>query len=196
MENNNNDSAATLFASPERTDPETLDRQVLLFCNNMLLADVADAVPNFLMVLNKQREVVYANKQVIKLLQAKSMDDIKGKRPGELFNCTYADKMPAGCGTSEFCQVCGAVNAILGAQDGFQSVKECHLLTKDSIAYTMQVWATPYKCEGETFVLFLLMDISDEKRRQSLERLFFHDIMNSAGGISGLAAILTRQAPP
>jgi Histidine kinase-, DNA gyrase B-, and HSP90-like ATPase len=192
----NKEVVTTHFASAERTDPEKLDQQVSLFCNSMLLSEVADAVPNLLMVLNGQREVVYANQQVVDILQAKSIDELKGKRPGELFNCAYADRMPGGCGTSEFCQVCGAVGAILGAQDGIQTIKECRLLTKNNIAYTMQAWATPYECNGDKFVIFLFMDVSDEKRRQSLERLFYHDIMNSAGGISGLASILMSGDPP
>jgi signal transduction histidine kinase len=33
-------------------------------------------------------------------------------------------------------------------------------------------------------------DISDEKRRQVLERVFFHDALNAAGGIRGLLEIL------
>ena len=32
---------------------------------------------------------------------------------------------------------------------------------------------------------------SDEKRRQVLERVFFHDIMNTAGGISTMAGMLS-----
>ena len=186
----------THFAAPERTDSLELDRQVSLFHNELLLAELGDAVPNLMMVLNRQREVVYANKQLLDVLGVKSIDEIKGQRPGELFNCEYADKMPAGCGTSEFCQVCGAVGAILGAQDGLQSSQECHLLTKENMAYTMQAWATPYVFEGNAYVIFLLVDISEQKRRQSLERLFYHDIMNSAGGISGLASILMLRRKP
>ncbi len=191
-----NATLETHFAAPERTDSVELNRQVSLFHNELLLAEFGDAVPNLMMVLNRQREVVYANKQLLDVLGVRSIDEIKGQRPGELFNCEYADNMPAGCGTSEFCQVCGAVGAILGAQDGSQSSQECHLLTKENMAYTMQAWATPYIFEGNTYVIFLLIDISDQKRRQSLERLFYHDIMNSAGGISGLASILMRRKKP
>jgi signal transduction histidine kinase len=36
------------------------------------------------------------------------------------------------------------------------------------------------------------VDISNEKRRKVLERIFFHDILNTAGAISGLAELLVE----
>lgn len=40
-----------------------------------------------------------------------------------------------------------------------------------------------------------LLDIGDEKRRQALERIFFHDILNSAGGARNLVDILLNEVP-
>jgi len=37
---------------------------------------------------------------------------------------------------------------------------------------------------------FAIADISDEKRRRALERIFFHDILNYAGGLRGLVDLL------
>jgi hypothetical protein len=53
-----------------------------------------------------------------------------------------------------------------------------------------RVTATPYIEKGTEYTIFAIHDISNEKRRQTLERVFFHDVMNSAGGISGLSSIL------
>jgi signal transduction histidine kinase len=39
------------------------------------------------------------------------------------------------------------------------------------------------------------MDISHEKRRRVLERIFFHDIMNSAGSLKGWVQMLDSTAP-
>jgi signal transduction histidine kinase len=38
--------------------------------------------------------------------------------------------------------------------------------------------------------LFVMRDVSAEKRRTVLERLFFHDLINTVGGIHGLAELL------
>jgi K+-sensing histidine kinase KdpD len=39
-------------------------------------------------------------------------------------------------------------------------------------------------------------DISSEKRRQNLERIFFHDILNSAGNLNGLLSLLKEGSDP
>jgi signal transduction histidine kinase len=95
-----------------------------------------------------------------------------------------------GCGTTQFCSVCGAVNAILEAQQGTQSAKECRIITNENEALDLQVTATPYYLNKDQYIFFAIADISSEKRRQTLERVFFHDILNSAGGISGLSSIM------
>ena len=46
------------------------------------------------------------------------------------------------------------------------------------------------------FYILVLQDISDEKRRSALERIFFHDLLNTAGGLNGLLTILKEGADP
>ena len=45
---------------------------------------------------------------------------------------------------------------------------------------------------GEEFLIVALEDISGEKRRGVLERTFFHDILNTCGGVQGLADLLAE----
>ena len=44
--------------------------------------------------------------------------------------------------------------------------------------------------------MLTVQDSSDEKRRRALERVFFHDIMNIAGGLAGLASVLRHASSP
>ena len=44
-------------------------------------------------------------------------------------------------------------------------------------------------------MLFAAADISHEKRRSVLERIFFHDILNTAGGMMGVAELLRTGSP-
>jgi signal transduction histidine kinase len=113
-----------------------------------------------------------------------------GKRPGEAVNCAHAFQETGGCGTTEFCRSCGAVNAILESYCGIQSVKECRISTTNNDALDLKVTVTPMSFENEEFSIFVIEDISDEKRRQILERIFFHDVLNSAGGIAGLTDLI------
>ena len=48
---------------------------------------------------------------------------------------------------------------------------------------------------GEEFVVCVLTDISDQKRRLALEKIFFHDISNTAMAISGRAELLSSADP-
>jgi len=40
------------------------------------------------------------------------------------------------------------------------------------------------------------MDISDQKRRRALERIFFHDILNTAGSLVNITELLSKREPP
>ena len=52
-----------------------------------------------------------------------------------------------------------------------------------------RVSAVPFSFSGEEFTVCALHDITDEKRRQVLECIFFHDILNAAK-TKGMAEIL------
>lgn len=180
----------TDYASAERASAEVLKRQSRLLVQNSVLTQVADSVSSIVAVLNKERQVVYGNKLFLDRFGANKDKTLVGMRPGEVFLCIHASKSKHGCGTTRFCTVCGAVNAILEAQKGIQSEKECRITTNENDALDLRVTATPYIIDGIQYIFFAASDISDEKRRKTLERVFFHDILNSAGGISGLTSIM------
>ena len=100
----------------------------------------------------------------------------------------------AGCGTTEFCSTCGAVRAILDGLAGNESVQECRIGVESGDSLDLRVRATPLKLADKQFVVFAVVDISHEKRREALERIFFHDVLNTAGGVNGYAYLLTLGA--
>jgi signal transduction histidine kinase len=52
------------------------------------------------------------------------------------------------------------------------------------------VRATPAIIEGSRFTILSMRDISGEKRRQALEQVFFHDVLNTVTGLRGWAELL------
>ena len=71
------------------------------------------------------------------------------------------------------------------------------MLDKDGCtALDLDVMATPVTIGEEVFTVLALRDVSSEKRRYVMERVFFHDVLNSAGGIRGLAALLQDGTTP
>ncbi len=191
MESSN--QTGTYFAPAERSSREIIEAENRLFKSERLFIEVLNAVSGIFLVLNNDRQIVYANEVFLKLLSARSEEEILGKRPGEALGCIHAHETPAGCGTSESCSVCGAVNAILNSQRNQEkSLLETRITTSTDeflVSWDMFVSSGPLTLSGTTFYLLTLNDISNEKRRQNLERMFFHDILNSAGSLNGLLSI-------
>jgi PAS domain-containing protein len=149
-----------------------------------------DQLPHAVLLINRHRQIVYANPAAAPLLTDKSVEDVIGLRPGEALNCRHSDETPGGCGTTEFCSQCGANRTLRAGQRGEHASDECRITSRtlgDDL--DLRVWAAPLSVGGEALTLFTLLDISDEKRREMLERVFFHDVLNTAGGIQGMASL-------
>ena len=180
----------TLFAPAERASLQELQHQSELFERYAWLTDVMAGVPDIFMVLNQYRQIVFANRAVFRQLNIMDKAAMFGLRPGEALDCVHASESDGGCGTTEFCRECGAVHAIMNSLGGRECVQECRIARRNGDALDLRVSATPVTLEDQEFVMFAVNDISNEKRRRVLERLFFHDILNTAGGMLGIAEIL------
>ncbi|WP_243358408.1 PAS domain-containing sensor histidine kinase [Fundidesulfovibrio terrae] len=183
-------------APAERGSPELVREQNALLQRNFI-ATTLDAIPVVLLVLNQHRQIVLANAQAERTT-GRDRQDLVGLRPGEAFGCVHAYGEPAGCGTTEFCSRCGALRSILAGMEGKKSVQECSFLRRKEFgieAVDLQVSSSPIQVEGNSFVMFCIQDQSDLKRRRTLERLFFHDMLNTAGGLKGLMDILRSEVP-
>lgn len=188
----------THFAPAEREPRSEVRRQSRLFPHSPVLARFLDAVPSIVTVLNRQRQIVFANRRLFEFLgiAPSATDAVYGRRPGEVLACSHAFEEAGGCGTTRFCSACGAVKAILSSQKMAADMQECRIIqTPCGRALELRAWATPLRVEEELFTIFVAVDIGHEKRRIMLERLFFHDVLNTAGGLKG-AVELIRGANP
>lgn len=156
------------------------------------MRQLIDAIPGLVALLNAERQILLANSTWVELAQQLGKGAFAGMKTGEFLSCQWAFKSEAGCGTTEACRSCGATRAILGAQAGARSEKECRIATVTRTSYDFRVTASPFEWQGRNYVLMILSDISDEKRRQVLEKIFFHDMLNTAGSVSGIAALIAE----
>ncbi len=183
----------TDYASAFRFDSPQLKRQSTLIRSAGRITDVLDATPYIAMVINTARQIVYGNSELCSYI-GRETDEIIGERPGELLGCTIAHDHPGGCGTGKNCRFCGAVAAILEAiKTGERVTREAGLLIKQKegfIAFDTSVTASPFNIENEQFLIVFFDDISSRKKREGLERTFFHDVMNTASGLKNLALYL------
>ncbi|MBX3085249.1 MAG: GHKL domain-containing protein [Anaerolineae bacterium] len=180
----------TEFAPAERASDSQIERDAQYFEQVYLVDTMLDAVPDIVLVLNKQRQIVFANEACLQQFGLTERRMALGKRPGELVGCAHSTELQAGCGTSEFCRTCGAVTAVMSSLRGVEAVQECRISLATGDALDLQVWAKPLVVNDEIFSVFSAKDISNEKRRQALERIFFHDVLNTAGAVSMCAEVL------
>ena len=182
----------TAFLPAERAPAEKLAAQIEYFRQYPALEQFVDAVPDIYLILNEERQIVFANERMLELMPEKDWTLIGGLRPGEALNCVHASETDGGCGTTEFCRTCGAAQAILSSLNGAATVKECRIIQKDGNALDLRVWTTPTDINDTRFTIFSVQDIASEKRRRVLERLFFHDILNTAGVLRGVSELLAE----
>lgn len=187
----------TLFAPAERASAEQLKLDAQVLADAGIVDHLTYVIPTILLVLNKQRQVVYSNRRLLEVLHVDSLDAVFGLRPGELLDCIHAHNPCHGCGTTEFCRHCGAVKAILKSQHEKVGVEaECRITTASGKALEFKVWASPFHRDDAEFTLFSLIDIQDKKRREALEQTFFHDITNLLSSISGHSGLLDIAQDP
>lgn len=187
----------TFYASPERSLPSDILSNYNFIKNQPDITSLLDALPNFVMILDENRQIVYLNSSLHSYF-AIDVESSLGKRPGELINCIYSGEMKWGCGTTKNCRFCGMVNSILESQVSENIVtKDCRVIsTKGDFwtNYEFSVSSSKFKIDDKFFTLFTLTDISDKKRRLILEKIFFHDLINSAGSLDGVLNLLREYA--
>ncbi len=190
--------AGTQCAPGERLSVEDVAEERFTLAEH-ICSSYFDFFPLPLIVLNAHRQIVFSNKSFLDVLGIAELGGFLAHRPGEAMGCVYADVEENGCGTSENCRECGALRAILESMaQKVQTTHDCQMLMKNSggsSAKDLRVFVSPWEVEGNTYYVLTINDIGDEKRRKILERIFFHDLLNSAGGAKGLADILVDEVP-
>lgn len=188
------DPSFTAFAPARRSTPEELETSLRLLKTNRAMTELLQSMPDFVMLLDANRQVVFANTSLEHALG----NALIGKRPGEVLSCQHATETAAGCGTSPSCRHCGAAKAVLGSQQGRAQMEECRItIDRDGHleALDLRVWANPVVIDGATFTLLSSRDIADEKRKSFLERIFLHDLMNTATALRGATELMDGGDP-
>lgn len=181
--------APTHFLPAERTPLEEITLERCKLDSIPLLKELLDAMPQLVMVLDANRQIVYANRATLEAL-GRHEDAILGLRPGEALGCIRA-KEGAGCGTTEYCTVCGAGQSLLSIAQGRDDERACRMLVAPpgrDLDFTVK--ATRLQHAGTNFTIFSASDHAEQDRRRALEKLFFHDVLNTAGAVSGISELL------
>lgn len=187
----------TYFAPAERAAHDEVQRAAAAVSASPVMTATLQSVGGILLVLNRQRQIVAVNDELLRFLGCQEPDKLLGLRPGEALNCIHACDNPAGgCGTSEFCRTCGAAVAIVSSmREGAPTESECLLtaiVNGRQESFEFRVKASPIQMGGQPLLVISLQDIRDLKRREALEAVFLHDLMNTASALQYAVKSLSR----
>ena len=183
------------FYAPEvGLQHKTIESEFNVLSSDMYFQMFIDAMPDVALVVNNERQIIYANQGLLDLLSIHEITDRLGMKPGELFNCVNLKNVSDDCGTTKACGYCGVSNSILQAlYTGKPSLFESRITSRainGGQAFDVEVKTSPIVVKEQTFYIVSIKDISDKKRRLILENLFFHDILNTASGLHGIILAL------
>ncbi|MCF6268783.1 MAG: HAMP domain-containing histidine kinase [Melioribacteraceae bacterium] len=177
----------TKHAPAEKATEEKIVFQQKLVDGLSMVKPFIDDTNHMFLVLNRHRQIIYANKLFHEYSQK---DKTLSQRLGEALDCIHAEDEIGGCGTSENCRECGAVNAVLDSQKFGKAESECRITLKNSNVLDLDIWAKEIKIDNSEFTIVSITDISNRKRRIVLEKLFFHDILNTAGNLRSFLELM------
>ncbi|MCX6136863.1 MAG: PAS domain-containing sensor histidine kinase [Ignavibacteriales bacterium] len=191
-----NSTNETQFAPAYRIPRHEIENQREVFRRSPFYSEIIDAIPSLVMVLNPQRQIIFANHYLLQFLEMPDLVSLLGVRPGEAIRCIHSGETAGGCGTTEHCSACGAVRAILSSLKGIPASHEVRVLrSSDHEPLDLRISSNPFMLGDDFFSITTLLDISDEKRRRALERIFFHDVMNTVTGLGGTIDALAEATP-
>ncbi|TFG80699.1 MAG: HAMP domain-containing histidine kinase [Spirochaetales bacterium] len=184
------DATDTDFLPAPRYHPDEIEIQCADLFSIPLTTGILD-LPFILFVVNDKRQIIWLNHKAAESIR---LEHAIGLRPGEALGCIHSSENAGGCGTTRFCQYCGTPAAIMKALAGTEDMEECVIQLNEGYdldALDLLVWAKPLKAGAGNYILFVAQDVSDQKRHEVLERIFYHDIGNTIAGIRSMLELIT-----
>ena len=158
---------------------------------------ILESVAGFAIILNQDRKVVAVNQELLEKLNLASPDCIYGLRVGEILRCLKVQELNNAVAAAKVCDHCGNTLSVLASLElGGEALAEPEL-GSDRLSVRQsgefQVRSTPVRLGGHDLLVFTLQNVSGLQRREAMEQIFFHDILNLVEGLDGIASRLLEQ---
>ncbi len=172
---------------------ELVSRERKLIDSLDFFKEIFNSISTVTLVLNSNRQILYASNDFLETFKIGSETLLMGKRPGEAIFCKHSNESTYGCGNSTSCSVCGLLQSVIESRKTNKKVtRETRITAIDngiSVHLELSVTSVPIVIADNQFHIVTLTDISSEKRKLQLEKIFLHDLFNTVGGISGLSDV-------
>lgn len=170
-----------------------LSRQLGVIQKNEMLIKMLNGINLFIIILNEQREILFMNKEICSALGVDNLE-VLGMRPGELLKCRNSEISEKGCGHAKACNLCNAKNLVVEVINTHEvsegQVTIVSIIEGLEVSSTFHERVTEVDFEGEKFYMVAFLDKSADVERNNIERIFFHDILNSASSLYNAIRLL------
>jgi nitrogen-specific signal transduction histidine kinase len=164
---------------------------------NEAFCALTNAMPDMVLLTNSQRKVVYVNKTVKEISGFESTTGFLDRHPGEIISCINQISLFDVCGFHQNCSGCELncqlINKFHDKTTQMHESKIISLMDGVEKQFDFLITTTPTHIDGKEYLIVIIKDISAQKRKQALERIFFHDIINLAGSLNGIIKLVTSQ---
>jgi len=129
-------------------------------------------LPSALFVVDEDVRILFWNKAAVSLI-GPNPEQAYRKRGGEVLHCIHATDVLEGCGRAECCRDCMVRQSVAEAFRGNKTFrKKTRMELEDAAGLIREVYllvtAAPFACDGRSFVLLSLEDLSELIQLRSL----------------------------
>jgi signal transduction histidine kinase len=152
----------------------------------------SEITPAMVSVLDEKRRILYANGSLLRFLGVADANNVIGRGFCDCLKCEHPSGETDG---DEHCAYCSLHGALAQSKPDETAVHDISLRNHTGQTFVFRVQTRNAAVDGTNVLAVLMHDISDEKRRETLEHTFFHDLLNTASGILGLLRIVEQEVP-
>lgn len=165
-------------------------KDVLRFRENAVLRGFLETLAQPVMVLDRDHRLVWANQALCEFVDA-GIEGVTGRSPGQVLGCGNCGGAGDPCGGKADC---GLRTALADGFSGSGASYDFLLERANGEVRELRLKSSPIGPFASDHLFLVIEDRSVQNRRDMLERVFFHDLINSLGAIQGAAQMLQETA--
>ena len=177
----------------KKSTNKELERQRQLIINNPLLIQTLNGINIYVLLLNSNREIIFANDAICSMLNL-HYEDVLGLKPGDLVKCKNSAGKDQECGQSKECEFCSGRNLFVETLNTGKptegNISFISLFEGLELKSSFQKKVTKLDVDGENFYQFALIDKKNSVEKNDMNRVFLHDILNAATGLYNTIRLL------